>query len=60
MSKTDKELTAEITIAFINSWNARPNTSVLDCSAVKDLITNIHSTLKKVKRLTIFHTDLVL
>ena len=47
MSKTDKERTAEITIAFINSWNARPNTSVLDCSAVKDLITNIHSTLKK-------------
>lgn len=47
MSKTDKELTAEITIAFINSWNAKSNTNVLDCSAVQDLITNIHSTLKK-------------
>ena len=47
MSKTDKELTAEITIAFINSWNAKSSTRALDCTNVQDIIAGIHSALKK-------------
>lgn len=46
MSKTDKELTAEITCAYINAWFQRDVTPPLQGKDVVSMINTIHQTLK--------------
>lgn len=45
MAKSDKELTTEIVIAFINSWNAKEITSALQPENIPDLINTVYSTI---------------
>lgn len=45
MGKTDKELTTEITIAFIESWNNKSNTAALKIENVCDIIEAIYRTV---------------
>lgn len=47
MSKTDKELTAEIAIAFIQSWHAKPSTSPLSSESVSAIISDIYKVISK-------------
>ncbi len=37
MSKTNKELISELTIAYITSFNAKSNSIGLNCDAVKEI-----------------------
>lgn len=46
MVKTDKELTVEVVNNFVNSWNARSNTTALQSSDLKDLIKTVYKTIK--------------
>lgn len=45
MPKTDKELTAEIVISYVESWNARSGTTVLKTDDLIDLITAVYNTV---------------
>lgn len=46
MSKTDKELTIEVTNAFITSWFSRDNLAPLKGKDVTDMIKAVYQTVK--------------
>lgn len=46
MSKTDKELTAEIVTSYISSWNSSENVLPMKATELIDLLQAVHSTLK--------------
>lgn len=46
MPKTDKELTAEIVIAYVQSWNGARGTNALQPSNLVNLIQGVYETLR--------------
>ena len=50
MPKTDKELTAEIAVAFIQSWNGAPHTSALETKDACEVINAIYKTLRELPK----------
>ena len=46
MSKTDKELTIEVTNTFITSWFSRDNLPPLKGKDVTDMIKSVYQTVK--------------
>ena len=49
MSKTDKELTAEIVTNYISSWNSSDRTQAMKSNELISLIKSVHSTLKELE-----------
>ncbi|WP_195199261.1 hypothetical protein [Faecalispora jeddahensis] len=47
MAKTDKELAAEITEVFIQSWNAKDSTRAIQASAACDILKSVYKTLQE-------------
>lgn len=45
MAKTDKELAAEITSTYIESWFQKPNTGILQAKEVSDFFKSIYQTV---------------
>lgn len=49
MEKTDKELTIEVVNTFIQSWQAKSNTTPLKANDIKDLINTVYNTVHSLK-----------
>ena len=45
MAKTDKELTAEITSAFITAWFQRQSTAPLNGDSIANIIKDVYSAI---------------
>lgn len=46
MSKTNKELVSELTIAFINSWNSRERVEPINLDAIKPVFNTFKSLIE--------------
>ena len=45
MPKTDKELTAEIVIAYVQSWNAANSAKPMQATVIPEIIKAVYSTV---------------
>lgn len=49
MSKSNKELAVDLTIAFIQSWNAKTNTQGMQPVGANDVLEQFYKTLSNIE-----------
>lgn len=49
MSKSNKELAVDLTIAFMQSWNAKTNTQGLQSVSANDVLEQFYMTLSNIE-----------